>query len=122
MSNVLRLFDDPPAPRPTQAAQPLGDFEALWKVWPRREGKALARAKYQAILAGGYVSKTMDKSAGQFVELPLAATEADILLGAKRYLESQKARGSGAFGYVDGGKFIPHLATWLGRGAWEDWL
>lgn len=82
----------------------------------------VARAIYEGIIRGQFQSKTLDKSSGQFMELSLSATEADILLGAKRYLESQKAKGSGAYGYVDGGKWIPHLATWLGRAGWEDWL
>lgn len=117
-SNVLRLFgDDAGVADPV----PVGDFDALWKVWPRRDGKAVARTKYEGILRGRYQSKTLDKSSGQFIELSLSATEEQILLGAKRYLESQKAKGSGAYGYVDGGKWIPHLATWLGRAGWEDW-
>lgn len=117
MTNVLRLFADEPAAPPVAT-----EFEALWKIWPRREGKAVARTKYQGIVSGPYHSKTLDKSSGQFIDLRLNATESDILLGAKRYLESQKAKGSGAYGYVDGGKWIPHLATWLGRAGWEDWL
>ncbi len=117
MSNVLRLFDEPVA-----APAPVGDFEAVWKLWPRKDGKAIARAKYLGIVGGQYQTKTLDKSSGQFIELELSATEAQILAGAKAYLASQKAKGSGAYGYVDGGKWIPHLATWLGRAGWEDWL
>lgn len=45
-AQVYRLFDDPPA------SAPVGDFEALWKIWPRREKKMLAKAKYEAILKG----------------------------------------------------------------------
>lgn len=65
---------------------------------------------------------SVEKDSGQYVELELQATADRILKGAKAYLESQKAKGSGAFGYVDGGKWIPHLSTFLNGGRWEDWL
>ncbi len=115
MSNVQYLFAEP-----TPVAAP-SRFEDLWKCWPRREGKAIARTKFEGIVRGGFKSKTLDKSSGQFIDLDLAATEEAIIAGAKAYLQSQKKTGSGNYGYKDDGKFIPHLATWLGRAGWEDW-
>lgn len=115
MTNVLRLFADPaPVVEPSR-------FEELWKVWPKKDGKAIARAKFEAIVKGGFRSKTLDKSSGQFMELELSAATDQIITGAKAYLQSQKKTGSGNYGYKDDGKFIPHLATWLGRAGWEDW-
>ena len=115
MSNVLRLFpDDAPAP----IAVPRGDFEGLWKIWPRKDGKAVARAKYEAILKGGYRTRTLDKSSGMFIDMELGATVEQIEAGAKAYVQSQIDRNT--YRLKDDGKFIPHLATWLGRAGWED--
>lgn len=112
MNNVYRLFDDPPAPAPK------GDFDSLWKVWPRKDGKAIARAKYEAILKGGYRTRTLDKSSGTYIDMELGAAAEMILDGAKAYVQSQIDRNT--YRLKDDGKFIPHLATWLGRAGWED--
>lgn len=113
MSNVHALFADP-------VAVPAGDFEAVWKLWPRKDGKAVARTKYLAILKGGYETRTLDKSSGQFIELELSATADQILAGVKAYVDSQIDKRT--FRFRDDGKFIPHFATWLGRAGWEDFL
>ena len=113
MNNVLHLFPEQPA---AQASR----FEELWKIWPRREKKPLARAKYETIIQRGLRTRTLDKDSGTFVELDLAATEEAILAGAKAYLDSEFDRTT--YRYKDGGKFIPYLATWLNGGRWEDWL
>lgn len=112
MSNVHRLFADIPAPAPQ------GDFEALWKVWPRKDGKAVARAKYLAIIKGGYETRTLDKSSQMFIPMELSATPEEILAGAKAYVLSQIDKRT--YRMKDDGKFIPHLATWLGRAGWQD--
>lgn len=111
---VKRLF-------PEAVAAP-SRFEELWQVWPRREKKMVAKAKYEAILAGGFKTRTLDKDSGQYVEIILDGDHDRIIAGAIAYLKTQKAQGSGSFGYVDGGKWIPHLATFLNQGRWEDWL
>lgn len=116
-SNVHRLFDEPAG-----VAAPVGDFEALWKIWPRREKKVVAKAKYEAILRGSFRTRTLDKDSGQYVEIELGDTADRIHAGVVAYLKSQRASGSGSFGYIDGGKWIPHLATFLNQGRWEDWL
>ena len=108
--NLVRLFPEPEA-APSR-------FEELWKFWPRREGKAVARAKFDGIVKGGFLTKTLDKSSGQYFDMQLSATADEIIAGAKAYLDSQFDRST--YRYRDGGKFIPHLATWLGRAGWQD--
>lgn len=114
MNNVLRLF-----PEPTAVAEP-SRFEEAWKLWPRRDGKAIARTKYEAIVKGGFKSKTLDKSSGQFIEMDLSATEDQIIAGIRGYVDSQIDKRT--YRLKDDGKYVPHLATWLGRAGWEDWL
>lgn len=112
MTNVHQLFAEPVAAT--------GDFEAIWKLWPRKDGKAVARSKYLAILRGGFRTKTLDKSSGQFIDMELAATADEIESGVKAYLASQVDRNT--YRLKDEGRFIPHLSTWLGRSGWEDHL
>lgn len=114
MSNVLHLFPEPdPVVVPSR-------FEEAWKLWPRKDGKAVARAKFDAIVKGGFQSKTLDKSSGLYIDMELTATADEIIAGIKGYIQSQIDRNT--YRLRDDGKFIPHLATWLGRAGWEDWL
>jgi hypothetical protein len=112
VNNVLRLF-----PEPTPVAEP-SRFEELWKVWPRREGKALARAKFDGIVRGAFQTRTLDKSAGEYMPMSLTATADEIIAGAKAYVQSQID--TRTYRLKDDGKFVPHLSTWLGRAGWED--
>lgn len=112
MSNVARLF-----PEPAAVAEP-SRFEETWRLWPRKDGKAIARSKYDAIIKGGFRTRTLDKSSGQFIELELTATADQILAGVKAYVDSQIDKRT--FRFKDDGKFVPHFATWLGRAGWED--
>lgn len=112
MTNIVRLF-------PAAEAEP-SRFEEVWKLWPRKDGKAIARTKYDAIIKGGFRTRTLDKSSGQFIELELSATADQILAGVKAYVDSQIDKRT--FRFRDEGKFIPHFATWLGRAGWEDFL
>ena len=112
MSNVARLFPEPEA-APSR-------FEEVWKLWPRKDGKAVARLKFDGIVAGRFKSKTLDKSSGQFFEMELSATAEQIIAGASAYLSSQIDRNT--YRLKDDGKYVPHLATWLGKAGWEDWL
>lgn len=114
MSNVLHLFAEP-----TAVAEP-SRFEEIWKFWPRKEGKPLAKAKYAAIVKGGFKTRTLDKDSGQFVEIELSASEEEIIRGSKAYLDSQFDKST--YRYKDGGKFIPHFATFLNKGGWEGFL
>jgi hypothetical protein len=116
MTNVLHLF-----PEPAPVAEP-SRFEEIWRIWPNRAKKVVAKAKYDAIIRGGFQTRTLDRDSNSYVEIELAGDHDRILAGVKAYLQSQKASGSGAYGYIDGGKWIPHLATFLNQGRWEDWL
>lgn len=116
MSNVVGLFAEDFTPKPTtepKAAQ----FEAVWALWPNKAKKPLARAKYAAILKG-CTTRTLDKDSGMYVEIDLAATEEQIVSGIKKYLASQVDKNT--YKLKDGGKYIPHLATFLNQGRYED--
>lgn len=115
--NVQPLFPTQEAPQEAVGAR----FEELWKLWPNKAKKPLARAKYRLILQGGQ-TRTLDKDSNEYVTIELEGTEDQIIEGCRKYLETQKATGSGAFGYKDGGKWIPHLATFLNQGRHEDFL
>ncbi len=108
--NVVTLF-----PEPEKAVQ--SRFEELWKRWPNHAKKALAKAKYEAVLKG-MKTRTLDKDSGGYVEIELEAGEDEILAGAKAYLDSQFDRTT--YRYKDGGKYIPMLSTWLNGGRWMD--
>jgi hypothetical protein len=109
--NLVRLFPEPEA-TPSR-------FEEVWKLWPRKDGKAVARAKFDGIVRGQFKTRTLDKSSGDFFALELTATADQIVAGAKAYLASQVDKNT--YRLKDGGKFIPHLSTWLGKAGWEDW-
>jgi hypothetical protein len=113
MTNVLHLFAEP-----TAVAEP-SRFAELWATWPRKDGKAVARAKFDAIVRGGFQTKTLDKPSGQYMDMELTATAEEIIAGAKAYMKSQID--TRTYRLKDDGKFIPHLSTWLGRAGWEDW-
>lgn len=108
--NVVRLFAEAPAPQ--------GDFESVWKLWPNKANKVMARQKYLAIIGAGLKTRALDKDSGQYVDMDLSATPDAILAGVKAYLASQIDKRT--FRLRDDGKYIPHLATWLNRGRWED--
>lgn len=93
-------------------------FEEFWKVYPRKVGKPLAKAKWDAITGQGLKTRTLDKDSGTYVEIELCATPDEILAGAKIFREQQFVPGS--YKLKDDGKFIPHPSTWLNRGQWMD--
>lgn len=109
--NVIRLFGEP-------AAVVQGDFDAVWKLWPNKSNKAMARAKYEAVLRGRYRTKALDKDSGLYIDLELTATPEAILAGVKAYVESQIDKRT--YRLKDEGRFIPMLSTFLNRGRWED--
>jgi len=111
-SNVHQLF-----PEAVIVDDAHAEFDAVWALWPNKVNKAIARAKYQSILKG-CTMRSLDKSSGQFVELSLRATHEQIIAGVKAYVASQLDRNT--YRLKDEGRFIPHLATWLGRGGWMD--
>ena len=112
--SIHQLFAEP---EPVTAK---GDFEAIWKLWPNKAKKVIAKAKYEAILKGGFKTRTLDKDSGQYVDIELAATAEEILAGVKAYVTAQID--TRTYRLKDDGKFIPHLSTFLNQGRWEDWL
>lgn len=109
--NVLKLFTEP-----TPEVQ--SRFEEFWAVYPKRVGKPLAKAKFDAIVKGGFRTKTMDKDSGSYIEIELDATAQEIIDGTKRYVSSLIDRNTFKRKIED--KFIPHAATFLNQGRWMD--
>lgn len=93
-------------------------FEDFWKRYPRRVGKPLARAKWDAITGDGLQTRTLDKDSGQYVTIELKATPEELIAGADRYRKSQIDPQT--FKLRDNGKFTCHPATWLNQGRWLD--
>lgn len=100
--------------------QPQDRFEEFWRVYPKRVGKPMARAKFKAITGEGLKTRTLDKDSNTYVEIELQATPEEIIEGAKRYYERNRLEGTGNFGFKDNGKYLCHPATWLNQGRWED--
>lgn len=67
-----------------------GAFDEFWKQYPRKVGKEAAKKAWKKALR---------------------LTDADTIMQAVK---------SYPFDTKDGGKFIPHPATWLNQGRWED--
>ncbi len=110
--NVVTLF-----PEPEKAVQ--SRFEEVWKLWPNKAKKPLAKARYDALLRGPFKTRTLDKDSGQYVDIELEASEEEIVAGIKAYLKSQITKD---FKMKDDGKYIPHLATFLNQGRFLDHL
>lgn len=105
--------------RPT--AEP-NTFEEFWLAYPypRRVGKALAKAKWDAITNGGLKTRTLDRDSGQYVSIDLQADPAEIIAGVRKYEERCRKKGTGQYGYEDDGKFICHPSVFLNQGRWMD--
>ena len=88
-------FNTPKPPRSSAAADSLSDgFTAFWSVYPAKKAKAVA-AKAWAKLK------------------PDQQMQAAIMAGIERDKASEQWT-------RDGGRFIPHPATWLNGRRWED--
>ncbi len=107
--SVHQLFEEP---------KPQSRFEEIWKLWPTKARKPLAKAKYDAIIHGRFKTKTLDKDSGTYVDIELEASELEIVTGVETYLKSQVDKNT--YRLKDEGKYIPHLATWLNQGRWMD--
>jgi hypothetical protein len=116
MNTVVQLRQQP-------VAEP-GSFEEFWLAYPypRRVGKAVAKAKWEAITGEGLSTRTLDRDSGQYVSIELKATPAEILSGLKKYDAKCRKKGTGNFGYEDDGKFICHPSVFLNQGRWLDFL
>ncbi len=99
--------EDPPTPQAGgddededkgagESAQGAGDFDRFWAAYPRKVARAAAAKAFERIK-------------------PDASTLA-WMLGA---IEAQSKRG-GPLEDREGGKFIPHAATWLNQRRWEE--
>lgn len=97
----------------------LHTFEAFWKAYPKKVGKPLAKAKWDAITNGGLTTRTMDKDSGQYVEIELQATPAELVEGAKKYAKSLVVDTGDKYVMTER-RFICHPSTWLNQGRWMD--
>ena len=77
----------------TSSSATADEFERFWKAYPRKVGKQAALKKWHHAKINGKVDRI------------IAAVEIQ-----KRTPQWAK----------DGGQFIPHPATWLSQGRWED--
>ncbi len=107
MSNVFAM--------PTPA---VATFDEFWRSFPRKVGKPLAKAKWDAITNGGLSTRTLDRDSGLYVAIELKASPEELLEGARRYAKAQVDPNT--YKLKDGGRFICHPATWLNQGRWED--
>lgn len=92
-------------------------FEEFWKVYPKKVGKPLAKAKWNAIVNGGLKTRTLDRDSGQYIEIELSATPHELLEGAKRY--RKKLVDPVTYAMTES-RFIAHPSTWLNQGRWLD--
>ena len=107
MSNVHAIQAEPAA----------ATFEDFWREYPRKVAKPLARAKFEAITNGGLATRTLDRDSGLYVNITIEATPEDIVEAAKRYRRSLVGPD---FRLTIEERFIPHPATWLNQGRFED--
>ena len=90
----------------------MNDFETFWALYPRKCGKAMARAKWQQITGNGMQAKCRDRD-GNTMEVDLFARPDELIEGAKAY----------RYECVDAEtppQFIAHPSTWLNQGRWDD--
>lgn len=78
---------------PIPPAGGIGDFDAFWNAYPRRIGKKAAL-----------------KAWGRAKDKPPVS---DIIAAIESQRESEQWR-------RDGGQYIPHPATWINQGRWDD--
>jgi len=97
---------------------PAPSFDDFWRSYPKKVGKPLARAKWDAITNGGLRTKTLDRDSGSYVTIELSATPQELVEGAKRYAKSQIDRNT--YRLKDDGKFTCMPSTWLNQGRWQD--
>jgi hypothetical protein len=110
---TAQLHDLFPSPQTATSA----GFDACWTYYPNKTKKALAKARYEAVV-NGFKTRTLDKDSGMYVELELKASEAEIFAGVKAYVESQIDKRT--FKMKDDGKYVPMFAVFLNQGRWMD--
>lgn len=88
----------PPTPRKRGMSGYSESFEQFWAVYPMQKGKAAAFRSWQAI-----------PKKHQGVKPP------QIIAAVKAQVEADAFRST-----IDGNLYIPHPATWLNQGRWDD--
>ena len=86
--------DEKRTPKPTGQGEYPADFEAAWKVYPRKDGKRKAFQAWQKAIKRGMPVADM------LGHIDSRAYEPDWL--------------------KDDGRFVPHMATWLNADGWLD--
>lgn len=84
-------------------------FDQFWTWFPRKQDKALARAKFLAVLGG--MEATVRDHDGNTFSVPLQATGEALIEAAKAYAYSVISSPE---------KYIKLPSTWLNRGCWDD--
>lgn len=102
----------------TQLKPQAATFDDFWLAYPRRVGKPLAKAKWDAITGNGLETRTLDRDSNTYVCITLQATPEEIIEGARRYAKSQ--RDPDTYKLKDNGRYTCHPATWLNQGRWMD--
>jgi hypothetical protein len=89
-------------------------FETFWAECPKKVGRIIAQARFDAITGDGLHTRTKDRDSDTYVDVFLKAAPQEIIDGMKRYrkrvwiTEETEAR------------WILHPSTWLNRGGWLD--
>lgn len=96
----------------------LATFDDFWRAFPKRVGKPLAKAKWDAITGEGLKTRTLDRDSGGYVDIELRAKPEEIIEGARRYAQTQIDKQT--YKLKEGGRFTLHPATFLNQGRWQD--
>ena len=99
--------------------KPQASFDDFWAASPKRVGKPLTQAKWDAITSPhGLRTKTLDRDSGGYVEIFLKATPEELVDGMKRYARNLPRTADYTITVED--RFLVHPATWLNQGRWMD--
>jgi len=93
-------------------------FNEFWDVCPKKIGKPVTKAKWDAITNGGLDTRTLDKDSGSFIRIHLQASADELIEGMKKYRKRQYDPTT--YKLKEDGKFTCHPATWLNQGRWMD--
>ena len=96
--------------------QPSADFAAFWAQCPLKVGKLLSEAKFRAITSeNGLNTRILDKTTGQYIQVHLKATAAELTAAMRAYRKAQTDPVT-----YDTKPYTLHPATWLNSGRWLD--
>ena len=114
-SNVQPLFPSDEAPQEAVGAR----FEEFWRYYPRKVGKAVAKAKYIEIVRG-CTTRTLQRDSQTFIGLELQATEEQLIQAVQKWVDSMIDKKT--FKRTVEDKYLPHAETWLNKGRFEDFI